>query len=89
MARRYLLAPGMVVQGGADATRPFYKAVRDGEARLVIVNVARRTGEADVQLHGPRAADLACVLGRECAVELTGIGPRSARIELSFFENQK
>ena len=53
MTRTYQLSPGVIVQGGADATKPFYSMIRNGDAaRLVIVNVARRTGEPSVQLLG-------------------------------------
>ena len=51
-ARTYELSPGTIVQGGADATQPYYSAIRAGDARLVIVNCARRSGEASVQLFG-------------------------------------
>ena len=51
-ARTYELSPGTIVQGGADVTQPYYSAIRAGDARLVIVNCARRSGEASVQLFG-------------------------------------
>mmetsp|Transcript_14234 Transcript_14234/g.19231 ORF Transcript_14234/g.19231 Transcript_14234/m.19231 type:complete len:166 (+) Transcript_14234:3-500(+) len=53
MRRIYDLQPGLVVQGGADAVREFYDAVAKGcDESVIIVNCARRSGEASIQLFG-------------------------------------
>ena len=62
------LQPGTVMQGGADATKRFYDEIRRGSADpitpkpLLIVNCARRTGEALVQPFGGDEQSSNCIL---------------------------
>ena len=60
MLKNFTLSPGEVVQGGCDAVKQYYTHVRHGSdnqygassSRTVIVNVARRMGEPQLEEFG-------------------------------------
>ena len=57
MLRTYTLNPGKVVQGGADAVRPFYTTVKECEVPVIIVNCARRFGDPKEDIQGHRTSN--------------------------------